>query len=70
MSEKGSHKSERTPMGNKHKEKGEESVSSSSKSYTSYKREDGNKKMKKVIYDESIVRKMDPGLFDSIGFGV
>jgi hypothetical protein len=49
MLEKGSHKSEKKPSGDKHKKKGEEPVSSCSKSY---KKKDDKNKMKKVIYYE------------------
>jgi hypothetical protein len=37
-------------LGGKHKEKGEESVSSGFKSSKSYKRKDNKKKVKKIIY--------------------
>jgi hypothetical protein len=50
MLEKGSHKRERTPSRDKHKEKGKESVSSGSKSY---KRKGKKKKTMKVVYYES-----------------
>jgi hypothetical protein len=53
MLDKGSHKSEKVLSREKHKEKGEESTNLGSKSSKSYKRWDGNKKIKKVVYYET-----------------
>ena len=69
MLDKGSLKSEKVPLGEKHKEKmslgqkhkekGKESVGSGSKFY---KRRDGKKKIKKVVYYETNTSTMPSSL--------